>query len=87
MTSPTAPAWPRGHRIRWVHKLLAQLGGYFWLPCPLCGRQFAGHEVGSRAVYETDVIGAGKGICPACEAAGLGHPYDPRTTLPMPGER
>ena len=29
---------------RWFHQLYAWLGGYFWLPCPRCGRMFGGHE-------------------------------------------
>jgi len=29
---------------RWVHRLRAHFGGYFWLPCPICGRRFGGHE-------------------------------------------
>lgn len=29
---------------RWWHHLRAHLGGYFWLPCPACGRFFGGHE-------------------------------------------
>jgi hypothetical protein len=44
-----APPWPRWHRARWVHRVRAWLGHYFWLPCPLCGRGFGGHEVGSRS--------------------------------------
>ena len=29
---------------RWVNQLYAELLGYFWLPCPLCGTPFGGHE-------------------------------------------
>lgn len=29
---------------RWMHHIIAELGGYFWLPCPVCGRMFGGHE-------------------------------------------
>ena len=29
---------------RLVHFLIASIGGYFWLPCPRCGRMFGGHE-------------------------------------------
>lgn len=27
--------------LRWFR---ARLGGYFWLPCPICGRNFGGNE-------------------------------------------
>jgi hypothetical protein len=30
--------------MRILHRLYAHLFGYFWLPCPLCGRMFGGHE-------------------------------------------
>ena len=29
---------------RWCHRLYAHLFGYFWLPCPMCGSYFGGHE-------------------------------------------
>lgn len=31
-------------RPRFIAKLLANICGYFWLPCPLCGEEFAGFE-------------------------------------------
>lgn len=31
--------------MRLAHKLYANLFGYFWLPCPVCGEHFGGHEV------------------------------------------
>lgn len=31
---------------RCLARLLAWLGGYFWTPCPRCGRMFAGFEAG-----------------------------------------
>lgn len=33
-----------------LRHLLAVAGGYFWLPCPCCGEDFAGWEVGQRHV-------------------------------------
>jgi hypothetical protein len=32
---------------RWVHRLYAAAGGWFWLPCPACGEHFGGHEAGN----------------------------------------
>ena len=30
--------------MRAMHRLWAWLFGYFWLPCPVCGKHFGGHE-------------------------------------------
>lgn len=35
---------------RFVHRAYAALAGYFWLPCPLCGHGFGGHERSSGDV-------------------------------------
>jgi hypothetical protein len=32
------------NKRRWLNRLIAHLGGYFWMPCPLCGEMFGGHE-------------------------------------------
>lgn len=37
---------PREQRM--LRRLTAWALGYFWLPCPCCGRHFAGFEVGDR---------------------------------------
>lgn len=56
--------WMRRHRIR--RRLRALLGGYFWLPCPLCGTRFGGHEwIGNVCLPETE--SSNRAICPACE--------------------
>lgn len=31
--------------FRWLR---AKIGGYFWLPCPRCGRKFGGYEKGGH---------------------------------------
>lgn len=64
---------------------VAAAGGYFWLPCPLCGTEFGGHEwtqVNGHRMdvpdeWTTDEAGvvekiSGQGICPDCTAQGLG---------------
>lgn len=43
---------------RWLAHLRAIIGGYFWLPCPVCGQMFGGHEAGPM---QQD----GKVVCPA----------------------
>lgn len=62
---------------RRLHELFAKLNGYFWLPCPLCGELFGGHEWrdidGKPAeIPDPDHAGRGIGICPACTRAGRG---------------
>ncbi len=37
---------------RWCHRVYAWFAGYFWLPCPVCGQMFGGHEwVAGDLVY------------------------------------
>ena len=31
--------------IRFLHKCYARVFGYFWLPSPICGENFGGHEL------------------------------------------
>ena len=45
-----------------LRKLKAFLWGYFWMPCPLCGRMFGGYEAAS-----TGLIRGGKCVCKWCE--------------------
>lgn len=41
--------------MRRLHRLYAWLFGYFWLPCPICGRMFGGHETGDMSLaYRED---------------------------------
>lgn len=65
--------------FRRLHRLWAAMFGYFWLPCPLCGREFGGHEWRDRHGKPSSVrylsILQGwryRAICPACTLAGLG---------------
>lgn len=46
---------------RFLARILAFLGGYFWLPCSLCGKNFAGFEWGfaDGPCHDED----GKGTC------------------------
>ena len=56
--------------LRFVHRIIAWAGGFFWLPCPRCGREFGGHEwSGGVDWYEFDEKGVGvrgHGCCPKC---------------------
>lgn len=38
---------------RWTNRLYARVAGYFWVPCPICGRDFGGHEIGDGAFPPT----------------------------------
>lgn len=58
---------------RFVHRWYARLFGYFWLPCPRCGRWFGGHEEGGGIdVTEQSALTdryrwqTGRGTCPQC---------------------
>ncbi len=53
-----------------VHELIERLGrscnrayarlfGYFWIPCPICGRRFGGHEWGATLW----TAGEGRAVC------------------------
>ena len=49
---------------RWWHHLHACVAGYFWAPCPRCGRYFGGHEEhGGDDWYPT---GEGRICCEHC---------------------
>lgn len=51
--------------MRILHKLYANLFGYFWLPCPNCGKMFGGHEhVGFKSML---VEGHAYCVCPDCQ--------------------
>ncbi len=57
----------------------AQCHGYFWLPCPLCGTMFGGHEHPhdrSQGIPHIPDLEAGPWnylcICPWCTRAGRG---------------
>ena len=41
--------------MRFLHRIYARSFGYFWLPCPLCGEMFGGHEINyTEAVMRPD---------------------------------
>lgn len=71
---------------RWVHRIWAFVRGYYWLPCPRCGRMFGGHE--GRGCIPSDRPGIGKTTCcPPYEYRGEAAP-GPRCLSPLlgPGE-
>lgn len=66
-------------RWRLAHRAYAALAGFFWLPCPLCGKMTGGHEWGdingkSSGTAVPGEPGMFKGICPDCTRSGRGTP-------------
>lgn len=63
----------KGPRLkhRWWARFRAAIGGYFFLPCPICGEMFGGHEWKGGSIYPyPGSPGHGVGICPACNREG-----------------
>lgn len=52
--------------MRWAHKLYANFFGYFWLPCPICGEMFGGHEWRDPNAVLWKSEGGGEGVCQKC---------------------
>lgn len=50
--------------MRLFNRLWAMLWGYFWLPCPLCGRMFGGHETARNGWTSRGTM-----VCKKCEQA------------------
>lgn len=52
-------------RPRFLQRLYAWLHGWFWLPCPVCGRKFGGHEWDfANIIHPADLPRyMGKGVC------------------------
>jgi hypothetical protein len=60
---------------RWFHRAYAWLHDYFWLPCPLCGRAFGGHEAGVSIPNPLKGPGSGIAVCSQCTRTGPGREY------------
>ena len=57
---------------RKAHETYAKRYGYFWLPCPICGEEFGGHEWAAETSWvtlPTGRPGVRQGVCSACSAA------------------
>ena len=50
-------------RWRWLNWIYAPLNGYFWLPCPLCGKNFGGHEIRGTDQSLMDSWYSGVSVC------------------------
>jgi hypothetical protein len=56
--------WGRVKRLRLYNQIYAFSHSYFWLPCPICGRKFGGHER-PQGILMINPAEA-KGTCSAC---------------------
>jgi hypothetical protein len=54
------------YRWRRFHHWYATAWGFYWLPCPLCGREHGGHEGGKTIPDPARGPGAGVTICAPC---------------------
>jgi hypothetical protein len=61
-------------RPRWLAWLLAHARGFFWLPCPICNRGFAGFESGEHDLLAPD-FATGRVVCSRteCQEAAIRH--------------
>jgi len=54
-------------RFRRLNRAYAYAAGFFWLPCPVCGQMFGGHELSDYSVPHPDPAkaadGYGMGTC------------------------
>lgn len=58
-------------RPRRLAQFLAAIGGYFWMPCPICRKPFAGFECGSQGLELNP--GYGECVCSksTCQAEAI----------------
>ena len=51
---------------RTFHRLWAWFASYFWIPCPLCGEFFGGHEISDLYLVPATEDSNGKCVCKDC---------------------
>lgn len=62
---------------QWWRRTRAKLTGYFWKPCPLCGRMFGGYENGGHLWTQgTDHSRTGSVTCARCPGDHYAPGYD-----------
>jgi len=49
---------------RWFAYLRTVFGGYFWIPCPICGEYFGGFETSQEGLQISYI--EGKCVCMNC---------------------
>lgn len=61
------------YRPRFIQKWYANIAGYFWLPCPLCGTKFGGHEWrrwNHAGMPKVGFESTSEGVCDDCAPIG-----------------
>lgn len=67
---PLEKWWRKGYfeklpyRPRLLHWVIAAWGGFFWLPCDICGKNYGGHEP-HGSLYHSAF--GGKSVCRNCK--------------------
>ena len=69
--------------MRFLHKLYANMFGYFWLPCSLCGEMYGGHEKGKGSIMLS--WNDGKSCCPNCKEEAKQYNEEWMQANPHPG--
>ena len=49
---------------RYFHRMYAKIFGYFWVPCPICGEPFGGHEIRDIKTAHVVIDGKSWNVCP-----------------------
>ena len=63
-------------KFRFWNRVVAFFGGYFWMPCPMCGEYFGGHEVTEK--NKTYFLGYGYGKTCCADCPGTKEPPRPQ---------
>ncbi|MGW4663217.1 hypothetical protein [Streptosporangium sandarakinum] len=79
-TGPRSAKWARlvPYRFRRFHHAYATSHNFYWLPCPLCGREHGGHEGG--ATIPDPISGLRQVVCSKCSRMTAAAPT-PEETL------
>ncbi len=70
-------------KYRWLSWLYAHLLGYFWLPCPICGKHFGGHERVANQNHLMTSWHGGLSVCPDCSDEAGRRNKEYMTTHPV----
>ena len=67
-SGPRHSRWARlvPYRLRRFHHAYAAKHGFYWRPCPQCGREYGGHEAGKNVPDPSRGPGCGMAICSKC---------------------
>ncbi len=58
---------------RILNRAYAFINGYFWLPCPICGEMFGGHEVNGGGLMTDWDRGWTRGKCVCVKCVSIAH--------------